>query len=48
MNRTEAKDTLQMSPFWRGLSEQEQTDLIRGLTFFNPYLFQPKLIGLEV
>ena len=48
MSIIDCRETLEMSPFWGELSEQAQTDLIRGLNLYYPNLFSYGLIGLEV
>ena len=48
MSIKDCRETLEMSPFWGELSEQAQTDIIRGLNLYYPDLFSHELIGLEV
>lgn len=40
MTRQRAIETLQESPIYWLIPAEEREDLIKGLIFFNPYLFQ--------
>ena len=48
MSITDCRETLEQSPFWGDIPEQEQTVIIRCLSLYYPDLFSYGLIGLEV